>query len=143
MNSREIAQELANLRKEMQVPSPHASVKKSKSRQPSSQTSHKNDGEGATAKRTVSEIGQWNFEADYNDHFETPLVAYQELQPALQALLKELKIASEGHCTIYDPYYCQGQMVEYMHSIGYENVINRNRDFYHDVHRKTVPGNCG
>ncbi len=87
--------------------------------------------------------GTWNFEVDYNDHFETPLIAYQELLPALQALQEELHIADKSSCKIYDPYFCQGRMVEYMRSLGYDNVLNFNRDFYHDVHRKTVPGKNG
>ena len=84
--------------------------------------------------------GTWNFEVDYNDHFETPLIAYQELLPALQALQEELHITDKSSCKIYDPYFYQGRMVEYMRSLGYDNVLNFNRDFYHDVHRKTVPG---
>ena len=41
---------------------------------------------------------------------------------------------------VYDPYYCAGQMVNFMHEIGVKNVINRNRDFYADVDSKEVPG---
>ena len=28
--------------------------------------------------------GRWNFSVDYNDHFETPHVAYEDLLPAVK-----------------------------------------------------------
>lgn len=82
----------------------------------------------------------WNFDVDYNDHFETPRIAYEDLQPALNALLTHLHVSTSA-CTIYDPYYCQGQMVAHMQALGFPNVINMNRDFYRDVSSKAVPGN--
>ena len=42
---------------------------------------------------------------------------------------------------VYDPYYCQGSMVGYLNSIGVQQVINRNSDFYADIENNTVPGN--
>ena len=41
---------------------------------------------------------------------------------------------------VYDPYYCAGQMVSYLHELGLETVINRNQDFYADVEANEVPG---
>jgi hypothetical protein len=40
---------------------------------------------------------------------------------------------------VYDPFYCAGQMVNYLHELGVMNVINRNRDFYADVAAGDVP----
>lgn len=41
---------------------------------------------------------------------------------------------------MYDPYYCAGRMVPYLHELGVTNVINMNRDFYVDVETDNVPG---
>ena len=40
------------------------------------------------AKKASIKASQWNFAVDYNDHFETPLVAYQDLRPYLEGLAK-------------------------------------------------------
>lgn len=92
------------------------------------------------SRAAIVEGSNWNFDVDYNDHFETPRIAYEDLQPALNALLTHLHVATSS-CTIYDPYFCQGQMVAHMQALGFHNVINMNRDFYRDVHSKAVPGN--
>eukprot|EP01041_Mallomonas_annulata_P001350 gene1350-2603_t len=81
---------------------------------------------------------KWNFKAEYNDHFETPSIAYQDILEALQQTAESLqKPLSE--LIVYDPYYCQGNMVSRLQSLGIVNVINRNRDFYADINKKTLP----
>jgi hypothetical protein len=89
------------------------------------------------------QVGQsaWNFEADYNDHFETPKVAYQDLQPTLQIICEELQKPS-SEIVFYDPYYCQGNMVTYLHELSFPNIINHNRDFYADIKHNCVPSKC-
>ncbi|RYH01493.1 hypothetical protein EON65_48310 [archaeon] len=82
---------------------------------------------------------QWNFVADYNDHFETPPVAYRDIQPVLSCIC-ESKNKTAKDLTIYDPYYCQGAMLRHMRDLGFENVINRNRDFYNDIKHHKLPG---
>lgn len=82
----------------------------------------------------------WKFEVDYNDHFETPRVAYQDIDPILSAIAQSLGKQKE-ELILYDPYYCQGNMVEHMKSLGYLRVINNNRDFYTDIKQKAIPGN--
>ena len=72
------------------------------------------------------------FVADYNDHFETPLVAYEDLEPILSSLALKLQ-KKNNELIIYDPYYCQGRMKELLASIGFTNVVNNNRDFYKDI----------
>jgi hypothetical protein len=83
----------------------------------------------------------WNFEADYNDHFETPKVAYQDLQPTLQIISEELQKPS-SEIVFYDPYYCQGNMVTYLHELSFPNIINQNRDFYADIKHNRIPSTC-
>eukprot|EP01039_Chlorochromonas_danica_P008881 gene8881-9796_t len=89
-------------------------------------------------KQKIVHESTWKFEVDYNDHFETPLQAYEDLHPVLTLLCETLG-KTPADLTIYDPYYCQGQMVELMKSLGYTKVINRNRDFYEDIKRKNIP----
>lgn len=78
------------------------------------------------------------FAADYNDHFETPAVAYEDLKPFLELCCSIIGKSKET-VVLYDPYWCQGNMIQRLQSCGYCNVINRNRDFYGDVKRKCVP----
>lgn len=93
-------------------------------------------------KRGLDSLGQrqadWAFKADYNDHFETPERAYQDLLPVLDAIAAALGKTRDG-LVIYDPYYCRGKMISLLHAMGYTNVVNKNRDFYKDVESKGVP----
>lgn len=63
----------------------------------------------------------WNFEVDYNDHFETPMVAYSDIVPMLKELAKSLG-KSPKDLIIYDPYYCQGAMVDMLAELGFSKV---------------------
>ena len=82
---------------------------------------------------------KWNFPVDYNDHFETPRVAYEDIGPALDAIAESLGKSRED-LIIYDPYWCQGRMLGFLATLGFKTVINRNQDFYRDVKKKCVPG---
>jgi hypothetical protein len=81
---------------------------------------------------------KWNFSVDYNDHFETPLAAYQDIKPLLQRLAAALK-NDPKELVIYDPYFCAGGMLGLLEQTGFPNVINKNRDFYVDVAKKLIP----
>jgi hypothetical protein len=83
---------------------------------------------------------QLNFPADYNDHFETPTVAYRDLLPLLIELADILHKPSVDALTVYDPYFCRGTMKAELLSLGVSNVINNNRDFYRDIDKKNIPG---
>ena len=65
--------------------------------------------------------GVWNFEVDYNDHFETPPVAYSDIVPMLKELATSLGKLPED-LIIYDPYYCQGAMVRILAELGFTKV---------------------
>lgn len=87
---------------------------------------------------SLQELPKWDFTADYNDHFETPVEAYadiilvlKQLSIFLQKPLKDL--------IVYDPYFCLGNMVERLRSCGVESVINQNKDFYKDIRNGCVP----
>lgn len=81
----------------------------------------------------ISTALQWNFEVDYNDHFETPLNAFQDLLPCLRALGATGGSVALEAMTLYDPYWCQGRMRALVRGLGVRCVLNENRDFYADV----------
>jgi hypothetical protein len=89
--------------------------------------------------RVIKPASLWNFKVDYNDHFETPRVAYADIVPFLHALSSQVK-KTDAELSIYDPYWCEGSMVAHLGSLGFTSVINRNRDFYADIKKKAVPG---
>lgn len=97
---------------------------------------------GSTKKRKTNHsdlASQYTFPVDYNDHFETPEVAYADIMPLFtQTALTLGKSLSD--LVVYDPYWCQGRMVEILAGLGVRNVINNNRDFYKDIRTKSIPG---
>ena len=70
----------------------------------------------------------WNFTVDYNDHFETPLVAYTDILPMLLTLAESLG-KPPNELVIYDPYYCQGGMVQMLAGMGFPKVLPREMFF--------------
>jgi hypothetical protein len=109
-------------------------------------------------------LAQWDFETDYNDHFETPKIAYADILPVLEAVAKQSRqlkkkkkrkrkgnesdgvhfLNSESllkDLVVYDPYFCQGRVCKLLGELGCgaEQVINSNRDFYADVAAGTTP----
>ena len=113
------------------------------------------------------EDNPWNpsdfpYPVDYNDCFETPLQAYQDVQPLIDWLaaaagpasasregddesgVKPAHDAAGGHqpgsICLYDPYYCNGRTALLLREhLGYTNVIHEKRDFYADIRHQTVP----
>lgn len=87
------------------------------------------------------------YEVDYNDHFETPITAYEDILPILDAIIAQ-KIAQTTICQhtcrrstlkVYDPFYCNGQSKIHLQKLGFESVIHEKRDFYKDVREKACP----
>ena len=81
----------------------------------------------------------WNFDVDYNDHFETPFIDYNDIKCILVELASILNKPIQD-LIIYDPYWCQGNMIKHLQSLGFHNIINSNRDFYKDIKQKQIPG---
>lgn len=77
---------------------------------------------------------EFPYKADYNDHFETPEVAYRDILP----LLDSIQPSRDKHC-IYDPYFCNGRTKTLLMGIGFENVKHECRDFYKDIENDQVP----
>jgi hypothetical protein len=79
------------------------------------------------------------FEADPDDHCESPIDAYQHILPILQNYAKR-RYTSQTQQTrndvtketlsIYDPYYCDGQVKRHLNDLGFPNVYNMKEDCY-------------
>jgi hypothetical protein len=76
----------------------------------------------------------FEYKVDYNDHFETPLVAYQDILPLLDGLKPK-----RTHHILYDPYYCNGRTAVLLRQLDFEQVIHAKRDFYKDIEQNSVP----
>lgn len=76
------------------------------------------------------------YQADYNDHFETPLQAYKDIKPLIDCLCKKGK---KSPIVVYDPYYCDGRAAQHLQQVGFSNIIHEKRDFYKDIKDNTVP----
>ena len=95
------------------------------------------------------------YKVDYNDHFETPRRAYEDVLPLLDLISpsargslntkeskKRKRSSTPSHRddhTLYDPYYCAGRAKDLLNAIGFPNVQHAKRDFYADVRNGTVP----
>lgn len=64
--------------------------------------------------------------AEYGDHFETPLVAYQDVAPVLSELANKLG-KTPATLQIWDPYYCEGRVCKHLASLGFTSVTNKNK----------------
>ena len=119
------------------------------------------------SKTAHSQSQPWNnqdfpYQVDYNDHFETPRQAYQDLLPLLHEIssLKsgrdqckskheidngnsssssKRQISRNDSLCLYDPYYCNGRTARLLRELGFHRVIHQKRDFYHDMEQETVP----
>jgi hypothetical protein len=70
------------------------------------------------------ESSSWAFEVDYNDHFETPKKAYEDLLPFLSVISKSLSATPKNiqELVVYDPYYCKGTVVS-MNLVNIEHIF--------------------
>ena len=82
-------------------------------------------------KKTTTEPKLKIRDVEPRDHAETPMDAYRDVAPILKAA---------GATTVYDPYYCNGSVIEKLRRLGY-SCVNRNRDFYEDVKTGLPPHN--
>lgn len=78
------------------------------------------------------------FITNISDDAETPLRAYKHIEPILSSITSSLGKNKED-IILYDPYYCCGTMKKYLATLGYTNVINEPRDFYHDIQTLSIP----
>jgi hypothetical protein len=89
----------------------------------------------------------WNasdfpYATDYNDHFETPLAAYQDVAPIIDWLSSGdgcERSRSRSEVVLYDPYYCHGRTAVLLKELGYERIVHEKRDFYQDIRNGQIP----
>lgn len=79
-----------------------------------------------------------------DDHWETPIEAYQDIVPLLTKLRDDKKAsslskgpkmtktsdASSSAFRIYDPYYCDGAVTRNFSNLGFPDVYNKKEDCY-------------
>jgi hypothetical protein len=82
--------------------------------------------------------GEHPFSCDPGDHAETPLVAFQDIAPLLRRLASKSGL-TPATLQLYDPFFCTGACVTHLRSLGFDNVYNRNEDFYRVRASSAVP----
>lgn len=86
----------------------------------------------------------FDYEVDYNDHFETPVEAYKEIFPVMRHVMtmRNNTSSSPKEWTVYDPYYCNGRTSRLLtQELGIGHVVHEKRDFYVDILNDTLPAN--
>ena len=78
------------------------------------------------------------FEVDPDDHCETSPEAHKNVVNFL-AKIAERVGKKPSELVIYDPYYCAGGTKRSFKTLGFENVINENVDFYDVIDRDEIP----
>ena len=76
----------------------------------------------------------YDYDVDYNDHFETPLQAYEDILPLLDSIAP-----IRNQHIVYDPYYCNGSTKVLLQKLGFSKVVHEKRDFYKDIANQKVP----
>ena len=94
-------------------------------------------------KRSIDEVNEvvgseYPYELDAADHCETPVEAYLHISGVLETLARSLG-KTRATLSIYDPYYCEGGMVERLRSLGFGAVYNKCEDFYDRIANETTP----
>jgi hypothetical protein len=69
------------------------------------------------------------YEVTDDDHCETPLQAYEHIKRFLSDIATFLN-KTIAELIIYDPFYCEGSVVERLRLLGFESVYNVKEDFY-------------
>lgn len=77
------------------------------------------------AATSTAIVPSFPYTVSSDDHCESPLVAYQDIQPFLRALG-----AASSKTKIYDPYYCDGAAKRHMNDLGFPNVYHQKEDCY-------------
>ena len=83
-------------------------------------------------------LSERSYNTEQEDHCETPLEAFKDLEPLLYYVAKSLK-KDKSRLKIYDPFYCEGSMVDHLHELGFKDVYNKKEDFYSVVKHGDVP----
>jgi len=114
-------------------------------------SAHMPRGRSAASSRTAKskmtklrKIEPFAFEANLEDHCETPGNAFRHIAPMLFAVAchlyaKPTAKQSAAEMQIYDPYYCLGGPKSKLARLGFPNVYNENEDFYQAIQDDATP----
>jgi len=97
-----------------------------------------------SARSKQRKIEPFAFEANLEDHCETPGNAFRHIAPLLMAAACHLYARpraklSAAEMRIYDPYYCLGGPKKKLARLGFPNVYNENEDFYQAIQDDSTP----
>ena len=84
---------------------------------------------------------KYPYPTDDDDHCETPIEAYQHIIELLEKLCSVLNKTPET-LSIWDPYYCTGQMKIHLNKLGYTSIYNKCEDFYITRNNKQPEHDC-
>jgi hypothetical protein len=73
-----------------------------------------------------------------DDHCETPLEAYKDIDDIIATYAISIG-KQRSDVSIYDPYYCEGSMIERLHTLGYRDIYNKKEDFYEMIRLDRIP----
>lgn len=113
-------------------------------RQKKKQKKHKQDKQPiAIAETALPSLGDvetdrdaYPYPVDADDHCETPLEAYADILPLLSA---QANGGVLGSLRVYDPYFCEGSMIQRLGALGITHVYNRKEDFYAKIASQSTP----
>jgi hypothetical protein len=77
----------------------------------------------------AEEVTAYPYIVDSADHCESPLEAYKDISFFLEKIAIALNKTKDS-LRIYDPYFCEGSMVERLAACGFPHVYNKKEDFY-------------
>lgn len=103
--------------------------KKRKKRKKSSEKSDDFSTVVATEVAVDEDEELYPYPIDSADHCETPVEAYSHIANILEMLAQSIG-KTRASISIYDPYYCQGGMIQRLASLGFLNVYNKKENFY-------------
>jgi hypothetical protein len=96
-----------------------------------------------SSNNNIGGYGKFPYPTDYNDHFETPARAYEDILPLMECVVVGNR---KAEATIYDPYYCAGRAATLLNNLFQQRRLQQSiriqhekRDFYRDIQMTTVP----
>ena len=92
----------------------------------------------SSSSSTTPENHTYPYKVINDDHCETPLEAYQDIDDIIATYAISIG-KHRSNVSIYDPYYCEGHMIERLHSLGYRDIYNKKEDFYEMISLDRVP----
>lgn len=84
-------------------------------------------------------LNDYPYPVEGDDHCESPLEAYQDIKHVLDLYNQQVIRKLPGDFAIYDPYFCEGSVIERLTATGYPNVYNRKEDFYTTMRLRAIP----